>query len=61
MKAQGVLLFVQRPAALPETYFSHKYGVKMMENGPRQFVLTKKKDIFQLLRYVQKVLQLRNK
>jgi hypothetical protein len=52
---------VQKPAALAGTDFSHKHGVKNDENGSRQFVLTKKKDVFQLIRNVQKVLNLRNK
>jgi hypothetical protein len=52
---------VQRPAALAGTDFSYKHSVKNYENGPKQFVLTKKKDIFQHPRNVQQVLNLRNK
>ena len=50
---------VQKPAALAGTDFSHKHGVKNDENGPKQFVLPKEKILFQLIRNIQKVLNLR--
>jgi len=48
LEGQGAFLLVQRPATLAGTDFSHKHGVKNDENGPRQYVLTKKNMYFNL-------------